>query len=235
MISTIKLHKNEEKDLFSRVYEYFLGQFASAEGKGGGELYTPTSVVKTLVEMIEPYKGRIYDPACGSGGMFVQSEKLVQEYQGRLEDLLSYGQELNSTAWKLCKMNLAIRGLDANIGHHHEDTFHNDLHKTLKAGYILANPPFDICDWGGEQLADDIRWKFGIPPAGNASFAWVQHRIFHLAPNGCAGIVLAKGSLSSNTSNEGIIRKNLLEADLVDVIVAMPDKLFYYISNSNYV
>lgn len=227
LISTIKLHQNEEKDLLGRVYEYFLGQFASAEGKGGGEFYTPTSVVKTLVEMIEPYKGRIYDPACGSGGMFVQSEKFVQEHQGRLEDLSIYGQELNSTTWKLCKMNLAIRGLDANIGQHHDDTFHNDLHKTLKADYILANPPFNISDWGGKQLVDDIRWKFGTPPAGNANYAWLQHMIFHLAPNGCAGIVLANGSLSSNTSNEGVIRKNLLDADLVDAIVSMPDKLFY--------
>lgn len=227
LISTIKLHQNDEKDLLGRVYEYFLGQFASAEGKGGGEFYTPTSIVKTLVEMIEPYKGRIYDPACGSGGMFVQSEKFVEEHQGRLEDLSIYGQELNSTTWKLCKMNLAIRGLDANIGQHHDDTFHNDLHKTLKADYILANPPFNISDWGGKQLVDDIRWKYGTPPAGNANFAWLQHMIFHLAPNGCAGIVLANASLSTNASNEGIIRKNLLEADLVDAIVAMPDKLFY--------
>lgn len=227
MISSIKLHDKSEKDLLGRVYEYFLGKFASAEGKGGGEFYTPTSVVKTLVEMIEPYKGRIYDPCCGSGGMFVQSEKFLEEHQGKISDLSIYGQELNSTTWKLCKMNLAIRGLDGNIGDHHADTFHDDQHKTLKADYILANPPFNISDWGGNQLTDDVRWKFGTPPAGNANYAWLQHMVYHLAPNGTAGIVLANGSLSSNTSNEGEIRKNLLEGDLVDAIVALPDKLFY--------
>jgi type I restriction enzyme M protein len=227
LISTIKLHNNGEKDLLGRVYEYFLGQFASAEGKGGGEFYTPTSIVKTLVEMIEPYQGRVYDPCCGSGGMFIQSEKFVEDHQGKVDNLSIYGQELNSTTWKLCRMNLAIRGLDANLGPHHEDTFHNDLHKTLKADYILANPPFNISDWGGERLKDDVRWKYGIPPTGNANYAWLQHMVYHLAPNGAAGIVLANGSLSSNTSNEGEIRKNLLEADLVDAIVALPDKLFY--------
>lgn len=227
LISTIKLHSNEEKDLLGRIYEYFLGQFASAEGKSGGEFYTPTSVVKTLVRMIEPYEGRIYDPCCGSGGMFVQSEKFVREHQGRIENLSIYGQELNSTTWKLCKMNLAIRGLEANLGPHHADTFHNDLHKNLKADYILANPPFNVSDWGGDRLKDDVRWKYGIPPEGNANFAWLQHILHHLAPNGIAGVVLANGALSSNTSNEGEIRKNILEADLVDAIVALPDKLFY--------
>ncbi|NDL66767.1 type I restriction-modification system subunit M [Anaerotalea alkaliphila] len=227
LISTIKLHQNGEKDLLGRVYEYFLGQFASVEGKGGGEFYTPTSVVKTLVDMIEPYQGRVYDPCCGSGGMFVQSEKFVEDHQGKVENLSIYGQEMNSTTWKLCKMNLAIRGLDANLGPHHDDTFHHDLHKTLKADYILANPPFNISDWGGNQLTDDVRWKFGIPPAGNANYAWLQHMVYHLAPYGSAGIVLANGSLSTNTSNEGEIRKNLLEGDLVDAIVALPDKLFY--------
>lgn len=227
LISTIKLHQNGEKDLLGRVYEYFLGQFASVEGKGGGEFYTPTSVVKTLVDMIEPYQGRVYDPCCGSGGMFVQSEKFVEDHQGRVDNLSIYGQEMNSTTWKLCKMNLAIRGLDANLGPHHDDTFHHDLHKTLKADFILANPPFNISDWGGNQLTDDVRWKFGIPPAGNANYAWLQHMIYHLAPNGVAGIVLANGSLSTNTSNEGEIRKNLLEEDMVDAIVALPDKLFY--------
>lgn len=227
LISTIKLHQNGEKDLLGRVYEYFLGQFASVEGKGGGEFYTPTSVVKTLVDMIEPYQGRVYDPCCGSGGMFVQSEKFVEDHQGKIENLSIYGQEMNSTTWKLCKMNLAIRGLDANLGPHHDDTFHHDLHKTLKADYILANPPFNISDWGGNQLTDDVRWKFGIPPAGNANYAWLQHMVYHLAPNGSAGIVLANGSLSTNTSNEGEIRKNLLEEDMVDAIVALPDKLFY--------
>lgn len=227
LISTIKLHSKEEKDLLGRIYEYFLGQFASAEGKNGGEFYTPTSIVKTLVEMIEPYRGRIYDPACGSGGMFIQSEKFVEEHQGKLEDLSIYGQELNSTTWKLCRMNLVIRGLDGNIGPSQGDTFHNDMHKMLKADYILANPPFNIKDWGGNALIDDIRWKFGVPPEGNANYAWLQHIVHHLAPNGCAGVVLANGSLSSNTSNEGEIRRNLIAADLVDAIVALPDKLFY--------
>lgn len=227
LISTIKLHSKEEKDLLGRIYEYFLGQFASAEGKNGGEFYTPTSIVKTLVEMIEPYRGRIYDPACGSGGMFIQSEKFVEEHQGKLEDLSIYGQELNSTTWKLCRMNLVIRGLDGNIGPSQGDTFHNDMHKMLKADYILANPPFNIKDWGGNALVDDIRWKFGVPPEGNANYAWLQHIVHHLAPNGCAGVVLANGSLSSNTSNEGEIRRNLITADLIDAIVALPDKLFY--------
>lgn len=227
LISTIKLHGNGEKDLLGRVYEYFLGQFASAEGKGGGEFYTPTSVVKTLVEMIEPFQGRIYDPACGSGGMFIQSEKFVEEHQGKIGDLSIYGQELNSTTWKLCRMNLAIRGLEGNLGSEHADTFHNDLHRTLKADYILANPPFNISDWGGSKLTDDVRWKFGTPPEGNANYAWLQHMVYHLAPNGVAGIVLANGSLSSNTSNEGEIRKNLINADLVDAIVALPGNLFY--------
>ncbi|HEF5063571.1 TPA: SAM-dependent DNA methyltransferase [Bacillus cereus] len=227
LISRIKLHSNGEKDLLGRVYEYFLGKFASAEGKGGGEFYTPTSVVKTLVEMIEPYEGRIYDPACGSGGMFIQSEKFVEEHQGKIGNLSIYGQELNSTTWKLCRMNLAIRGLDSNLGLHHADTFHEDLHRTLKADYILANPPFNISDWGGSSLTEDVRWKFGTPPEGNANYAWLQHMVYHLAPNGVAGIVLANGSLSSNTSNEGEIRKNLINADLVDCIVALPDKLFY--------
>lgn len=227
LISTIKLHSKEEKDLLGRIYEYFLGQFASAEGKNGGEFYTPTSIVKTLVEMIEPYRGRIYDPACGSGGMFIQSEKFVEEHQGSLNDLSIYGQELNSTTWKLCRMNLVIRGLDGNIGPQQGDTFHNDMHKMLKADYVLANPPFNIKDWGGSALVDDIRWKFGIPPEGNANYAWLQHIVHHLAPNGVGGVVLANGSLSSNTSNEGEIRKNLLINDMVDAIVALPDKLFY--------
>lgn len=227
LISTIRLHKNGEKDLLGRVYEYFLGQFASSEGKGGGEFYTPTSVVKTLVEMIEPYKGRIYDPACGSGGMFIQSEKFIEEHAGRIGDLSIYGQELNATTWKLCKMNLAIRGLDGNIGPHQADTFHDDLHKTLKADYVLANPPFNISDWGGNKLTEDVRWKYGVPPEGNANYAWLEHIVYHLAPNGVAGVVLANGALSSNTSNEGVIRKNLVDAKIVDAIVALPDKLFY--------
>ncbi|WP_336783339.1 class I SAM-dependent DNA methyltransferase [Paenibacillus illinoisensis] len=227
LISTIKLHSSGEKDLLGRVYEYFLGKFASAEGKGGGEFYTPTSIVKTLVELIEPYKGRIYDPACGSGGMFIQSEKFATEHQGKLNDLSIYGQELNSTTWKLCRMNLAIRGLDGNLGEQHADTFHDDLHRALKADYILANPPFNISDWGGSSLTDDVRWKYGTPPEGNANYAWLQHMVYHLAPNGVAGIVLANGSLSSNMSNEGEIRKNLIISDLVDCIVSLPGSLFY--------
>lgn len=227
LISTIKLHGNDEKDILGRVYEYFLDQFASAEGKGSGEFYTPTSIVKTLVEMIAPFQGRVYDPCCGSGGMFVQSKNFVQEHQGTIGKLSIYGQESNPTTWKLCKMNLAIRGLDANLGIHHADSFHNDLHKRLKADFVLANPPFNLSDWGGIELADDVRWKFGLPPEGNANYAWIEHMIYHLGPNGVAGIVLANGSLSSNTSNEGEIRKNLLENDLVDAIVALPDKLFY--------
>lgn len=230
LISTIKLHNNGEQDLLGRVYEYFLGQFASIEGKGGGEFYTPSSVVKTLVDMIEPYSGRVYDPCCGSGGMFVQSEKFVKDHQGRIDNLSIYGQELNSTTWKLCKMNLAIRGLEGNLGPNHADSFHNDVHKTLKSDFVMANPPFNISDWGGEQLVDDVRWKFGIPPKGNANYAWIQHILYHLAPNGTAGIVLANGSLSSNTSNEGEIRQNLLESDMVDAIVALPDRLFYSVS-----
>lgn len=230
LVSTVKLHDNGEQDLLGRVYEYFLGQFASIEGKGGGEFYTPSSVVKTLVDMIEPYSGRVYDPCCGSGGMFVQSEKFVKDHQGRIDNLSIYGQELNSTTWKLCKMNLAIRGLEGNLGPNHADSFHNDVHKTLKSDFVMANPPFNISDWGGEQLVDDVRWNFGIPPKGNANYAWIQHILYHLAPNGTAGIVLANGSLSSNTSNEGEIRKNLLESDMVDAIVALPDRLFYSVS-----
>ena len=216
-----------KEDILGRVYEYFLSKFADAEGKGGGEFYTPSSVVKTLVEMIEPYKGRVYDPACGSGGMFVQSEKFILEHQGRINDISVYGQESNPTTWRLCRMNLAIRGIDGNLGAHHGDSFHNDLHKTLKADFVLANPPFNISDWGGERLDGDIRWKYGTPPVGNANYAWLQHMAHHLSPNGVAGVVLANGSLSSNTSNEGVIRKNMLEDDLVDAVVALPGQLFY--------
>jgi len=220
--------KAKEMDMLGRVYEYFLSKFASSEGKGGGEFYTPACIVRTLVEMIEPYNGRVYDPACGSGGMFVQSTKFIKEHQGNIHNVSIYGQELNSTTWKLAKMNLAIRGIDCNLGTHNADTFHNDLHKTLKADYVLANPPFNISDWGGEKLQDDIRWVYGIPPTGNANYAWLQHMLFHLSPeNGVAGTVLANGSLSSDTSNEGTIRKNMIEKDVVECIVAMPSQLFY--------
>jgi type I restriction enzyme M protein len=218
---------HRSKDLLGRVYEYFLGKFANAEGKGGGEFYTPQSVVKILVEMIEPYKGRIYDPCCGSGGMFVQSEKFVLAHGGRVGDLSIYGQESNNTTWRLCKMNLAIRGIEGNIGLQNADTFHNNLHKDLRADFILANPPFNVSDWGGERLRDDVRWKFGTPPAGNANFAWVQHIVHHLAPGGIAGFVLANGSMSSNQSGEGDIRRQLIEADFVDCMIALPGQLFY--------
>ena len=229
LIGTIGLgdEASRSKDILGRVYEYFLGKFASAEGKAGGEFYTPQSVVKLLVEMIEPYKGRVYDPCCGSGGMFVQSEKFVLAHGGRLGDLAIYGQESNPTTWRLCKMNLAIRGIDGDIGQENADTFHNDLHPDLRADFILANPPFNVSDWGGERLRDDVRWKHGTPPVGNANFAWVQHKLHHLAPNGLAGFVLANGSMSSNTSGEGEIRKAIVEADLVDCMIALPGQLFY--------
>ncbi|MFI2131883.1 type I restriction-modification system subunit M [Lysinibacillus fusiformis] len=219
--------ESRSKDVLGRVYEYFLTQFAASEGKNGGEFYTPSSVVRLIVEMLQPYKGRIYDPACGSGGMFVQSEKFIEEHQGRLGDISVYGQESNPTTWKLCKMNLAIRGIDNNIGPHNADTFHNDLHKGLKADYIMANPPFNIKKWGGDKLKDDVRWQYGIPPEGNANYAWIQHMVSKLAPAGTAGFVLANGSMSSNTNNEGEIRKNLIEADLVECIVTLPGQLFY--------
>ena len=218
----------QEKDVLGRVYEYFLGKFASAEGKLGGEFYTPSCVVRTLVEMIEPFDGQIFDPACGSGGMFCQSARFVKEHQGNIQNISIYGQESNPTTWKLAKMNLAIRGLEANLGKHNADSFHDDQHKTLKANYILANPPFNISDWGGERLQDDPRWVYGIPPVGNANFAWLQHMIHHLNPvGGVAGTVLANGSLSSNTSNEGEIRKNMINGDVVECIVSMPGQLFY--------
>ena len=216
---------SRDKDVLGRVYEYFLSQFASAEGKRGGEFYTPRCVVKLLVEMLEPYRGRVYDPCCGSGGMFVQSEKFIEEHGGRIGDISIYGQELNYTTWRLAKMNLAIRGIEGRI--EQGDTFHNDRFPDLKADFILANPPFNVSDWGGERLRDDKRWKYGVPPAGNANFAWVQHIIHHLAPTGVAGFVLANGSMSSNQSGEGEIRKNIIEADLVDCMVALPGQLFY--------
>lgn len=218
---------SREKDVLGRVYEYFLGRFASAEGKGGGEFFTPTCIVKLLVAMLEPYTGRIYDPCCGSGGMFVQSEKFVTAHNGKSSDLSVFGQESNPTTWRLGKMNLAIRGIEGNLGDKPADTFLDDLHQDRKADFILANPPFNVSDWGGEKLRDDIRWKYGVPPVGNANYAWIEHMIHHLAPAGIAGFVLANGSLSSNTSGEGEIRKNLIKEGLVDCIVALPPQLFY--------
>ncbi len=227
LVGTIGLGDEEsrKKDILGQVYEYFLGQFADAEGKKGGQFYTPRSIVKLLVEMIRPYKGRVYDPCCGSSGMFVQSEEFVKKHRGRLDDISIYGQESNPTTWRLSVMNLAIRGIDGNIKL--GDSFHSDQHPDLKADFILANPPFNISDWGGEHLQDDIRWKYGVPPTGNANFAWLQHMIHHLAPNGVAGVVLANGSMSSMTSNEGEIRRNLVEADLIDCMVALPSQLFF--------
>jgi type I restriction enzyme M protein len=219
--------EHREKDLLGRVYEYFLGRFASQEGKGGGEFYTPRSVVKLLVEMIEPYKGRVYDPCFGSGGMFVQSENFVAAHGGQRNDIAVYGEELNDTTWRLGKMNLAIRGIEADLGPRWGDTFHDDLHPDLKADFILANPPFNVSDWGGDQLRDDPRWRFGAPPVGNANFAWLQHMASKLAPQGVAGVVLANGSLSSQQSGEGDIRQKMVEADLVECIVALPGQLFY--------
>ncbi|OJU88181.1 hypothetical protein BGO17_04400 [Candidatus Saccharibacteria bacterium 49-20] len=213
------------KDLLGRVYEYFMGMFADSEGKHGGEFYTPRSIVKLLVDMLEPYSGRVYDPACGSGGMFVQSEKFVEEHSGRLGDIAIYGQELNETTWRLAKMNMAIRGIDADI--RRGDSFHEDRFPDLKADYIIANPPFNISDWGQELLSGDIRWKYGVPPKGNANYAWIQHMIHHLSPRGTAGFVLANGSMSSQSSGEGEIRKKLLEADMVDAIVTLPSQLFF--------
>jgi type I restriction enzyme M protein len=227
LVSDIALGDPAEraKDTLGKVYEYFLKQFASAEGKKGGQFYTPTHVVRVLVEMLAPYKGRVYDPCCGSGGMFVQSEKFIEAHAGRLGDISIYGQESNYTTWRLAKMNLAIRGIDAQIAH--GDSFHNNKHPDLKADYVLANPPFNDSDWRGELLKDDQRWAYGTPPAGNANYAWVQHFIHHLAPTGLAGFVLANGSMSSNQSGEGEIRKAIIEADLVDCMVALPGQLFY--------
>ena len=227
MVTNISIGQaeNRSKDVLGRVYEYFLGQFASAEGKKGGEFYTPRCVVRLLVEMLAPYRGRVYDPCCGSGGMFVQSERFIEAHGGKIGDISIYGQELNYTTWRLCKMNLAIRGIDARIAQ--GDSFLNDRFPDLRADYILANPPFNMKDWGGDLLRNDKRWKYGVPPANNANFAWVQHMIYHLAPTGLAGLVLANGSMSSNQSGEGEIRRAIVEADLVDCMVALPGQLFY--------
>ena len=238
LISNIQVGDEEarSKDVLGRVYEYFLSQFASAEGKKGGEFYTPRCIVKLLVEMLEPYRGRVYDPCCGSSGMFVQSVEFIHAYatgngyggqvpRGARADISIYGQESNYTTWRLAKMNLAIRGIEGQIAH--GDTFHNDRHPDLKADYILANPPFNVSDWGGGRLQEDRRWQYGVPPVRNANFAWVQHMVHHLAPTGTAGFVLANGSMSSNQSGEGKIRKSLIEADLVDCMVGLPGQLFY--------
>lgn len=219
--------RGDTRDILGRTYEYCLAKFAEAEGKNAGEFYTPACVVRTLVEIIQPYHGRVYDPCCGSGGMFVQSAEFVRRHQGRINDLSVFGQESNPTTWKMAMMNLAIRGIDADLGPHSADTFFNDLHKDKRFDFVLANPPFNSSDWGGDQLTDDPRWEYGTPPAGNANFAWMQHMIHHLADGGRMGMVLANGSLSSQTNNEGEIRARLIEADLIEGIIAMPDKLFY--------
>lgn len=219
--------KARSADVLGHVFEYFLGEFALAEGKQGGQFYTPKSVVELLVKMLEPYEGRVFDPCCGSGGMFVQSEKFVTEHQGKISDLSIYGQESNQTTWRLAKMNLAIRGIDSSQVHwNNEGSFLNDAHKGLKADFIIANPPFNVSDWSGDLLRNDGRWQYGIPPQGNANYGWIQHFLYHLSPTGTAGFVLAKGSLTSNTSNEGEIRKSLIEANLIDCIVNLPAKLF---------
>ena len=229
LVSGIALNDKGEKsrDVLGRVYEYFLGQFAGAEGKRGGEFYTPRSVVQVLVRMLEPYSGRVYDPCCGSGGMFVQSEKFVLEHGGRIGDIAIYGQESNYTTWRLAKMNLAVRGIDSDIRWNNEGSFHKDELRDLRFDHILANPPFNISDWGGDRLREDSRWQFGVPPVSNANYAWLQHIHWHLAPFGTAGVVLANGSMSSKQSGEGEIRKAMVEADAVDCMVALPGQLFY--------
>lgn len=221
----------ESKDLLGRTYEYCIQQFAAYEGVKGGEFYTPASIVKTIVAILKPFKNcRVYDPCCGSGGMFVQSAKFIQAHSGSRGEIAVYGQESNADTWKMAKMNMAIRGIDADFGPYQADTFFNDLHKTLKADFIMANPPFNLSNWGQEKLKDDVRWKYGTPPAGNANYAWIQHMIHHLAPNGKIGLVLANGALSSQSSGEGEIRKNIIQADLVEGIVALPTQLFYSVT-----
>ena len=229
LFSNIGLHDGTDRarDLLGRVYEYFLSGFASSEGKRGGEFFTPRSVVRTLVEMLEPYQGRVYDPCCGSGGMFVQSEKFIEDHGGRRDAISVYGQEINHTTWRLAKMNLAVQGIDADIRWNNEGSFHRNELPDLRADFILANPPFNISDWGGDRLRDDVRWTFGTPPVGNANFAWLQHVYHHLAPRGTAGVVLANGSMSSQQSGEGEIRKAMIEADAIDAMVALPGQLFY--------
>ena len=229
LFSNIKMHDEakQARDLLGRVYEYFISSFAGAEGKRGGEFFTPRSVVRTLVDMLEPYQGRVYDPCCGSGGMFVQSEKFIEDHGGNPLNLSVYGQEINHTTWRLAKMNLAVHGIDADLRWDSAGSFHKDAHSDLKADYILANPPFNISDWGGERLGEDDRWQYGLPPKGNANFAWIQHILHHLAPRGHAGVVLANGAMSSQSGGEGDIRRRLVEADRVDCMVALPGQLFY--------
>ena len=217
----------DSKDILGRTYEYCLSKFAEQEGKLAGEFYTPACVVKTLVEILQPYNGRVYDPCCGSGGMFVQSAKFIENHGGNINKISVFGQDSNPTTWKMAQMNLAIRGIEADLGKFSADTFFNDAHPQLKADFILANPPFNLSNWGQDKLLDDVRWQYGTPPANNANFAWLQHMIWHLAPNGRIGMVLANGSLSSQSGGEGEIRKNIINADLVDCIVAMPSQLFY--------
>lgn len=228
LFTNIKMVEHgSSKDILGRAYEYCLSKFAEQEGKLAGEFYTPACVVKTLVEVLEPYTGRVYDPCCGSGGMFVQSAKFVENHSGNINSLSVYGQDSNPTTWKMAQMNLAIRGIEVNLGTYNADTFFEDCHPTLRADYIMANPPFNLSDWGADKLQDDVRWAYGMPPAGNANFAWLQHMIHHTAPNGKIGMVLANGSLSSQSGGEGEIRKKIIEADLVDCIIAMPPQLFY--------
>ena len=217
----------DSKDILGRTYEYCLSKFAEAEGKLAGEFYTPACIVQTLVEVLKPYHGRVYDPACGSGGMFVQSAKFIERHQGNIKDISVYGQDSNPTTWKMAQMNLAIRGIEADLGKFNADTFFDDQHPTLKADFIMANPPFNLSDWGADKLQDDVRWKFGIPPSGNANFAWLQHMIHHLSLKGKIGMVLANGSLSSQTGGEGTIRENIIKTDLIEGIVALPSQLFY--------
>lgn len=227
LFNNLKLKEHGgSKDILGRTYEYAIAQFASLEGKNAGEFYTPSSIVRTLVEILEPYQGRVYDPCCGAGGMFVQSANFVENHQGRINQLSIYGQESNANTWKLAQMNLAIHGLEGDLGPGPADTFFNDLHQSMRADYILANPPFNMKDWGGDKLVDDVRWKYGLPPEGNANFAWMQHMIYHLSPKGKMGLVLANGSLSSG-GKEGEIRAEIIKDDLVEAIIAMPDKLFY--------
>ena len=220
-----------DRDILGRTYEYCLAHFAEKEGKGGGEFYTPSSIVNTLVEILKPFNNcRIYDPACGSGGMFVQSAKFIEAHSGRRDEISVYGQEANPDTWKMAMMNLTIRGIDANLGPHHADTFTKDLHPTLKADFIMANPPFNYNPWGQDKLKDDVRWKYGLPPASNANFAWIEHMIHHLAPGGKIGLVLANGALATQTGGEGEIRKNIIEDDLIEGIVALPAQLFYSVT-----